>query len=79
MLVPLTRLMSFKSKFKWTEFKKDTFYKINLIVAHDTLSTYPDYNETFKIYTNASAFQLGAVINQKGKPISSYSRILTGA
>ena len=41
------------------------------------LSTYPDFNETFKIHTDASAFQLGAVIIQKGKPIAFYGRKLT--
>ena len=39
--------------------------------------TYPDFNETFKIHTDASAFQLGAVIIQKGKPIAFYGRKLT--
>ena len=42
----------------------------------DTLLTYPDLNETFQIHNNYSAFQLGAVISQKGKPISFYSRRL---
>ena len=51
------------------EVKQDAFDKIKRIVAPDTLSTYPDLNETFKIHTDASTFQLGAVINQKGKPI----------
>ena len=48
-------------------------------MARDTLLTYPDFNETFKIHTDASAFQLGAVIIQKGKPIAFYSRKLTDA
>ena len=43
----------------------------------DTLLTYPGFNETFKIHTDASAFQLGAVISQKGKTITFYSRKLT--
>ena len=43
----------------------------------DTSLTYPDFNETFKIHTNDSAFQLGAVISQKGKPITFYSIKLT--
>ena len=51
--------------------------KQNRIVARDTLLNYPDFNETFKIHTNASALQLGAVISHKGKPISFYSRKLT--
>ena len=46
----------------WTRcFKKDYAYR-----DHDTLLTYPGFNETFKIHTDASAFQLGAVISQKG-------------
>ena len=46
-------------------------------MACNTLLTYPDFNETFKIQTDASAFQLGAVIRHKGKPIAFYSRKLT--
>ena len=43
------------------------------------LLTLPDINETFKINTNASAFQLGSVVSQKGKPISFYIIKLTDA
>ena len=53
--------------------------KIKQIVSRNTLLTDPDFNETFKINTNASALQLGAVIRQKGKPIAFYSRKLTAA
>ena len=53
------------------------FQKNNQIVSHDTLSTYTDFNETFKIHTDAIPFQLGAVIIQEGKPIASYGRTLT--
>ena len=70
MLAPLTKLTSVKRKFKWTQVKQYAFDKIKRIVARDTLLTYPDFNETFKIHTNASAFQLGVVIIQKGKPIA---------
>ena len=38
--------------------EQDDFDKIKRIVAHNTLSTYPDFNETFKIHNDASAFQL---------------------
>ena len=69
-LATLTKLTSIKNKFKWTQFQQDAFDKIKWIVARDNLSTYPYFNETFKIHTNASAFQLGAVISQKGKPIT---------
>ena len=77
MLVPLNILTSIKRKFKWTQVKQDAFNKIKWIGAHDTLSTYPYFNETFKIHTNVSAFQLGVVIIQKGKPIDFYMITLT--
>ena len=63
-LEPLTRLTSIKRKFKWTQVEKDGFEKITCIMACDTLLTYPNFNETFKIHTDAITFQLGAVISQ---------------
>ena len=45
-------------------------------MARDTLLTYPDFNEEFKIHTDASNFQLGVVIIQKGKTIALYRRKL---
>ena len=65
--------------FKWTQVKQDAFDEIKRIVARDTLLTYPYFNETFKIYANASAFQLWVVISQKGKPIALYSMKLNDA
>ena len=43
-------------------------------MARDTLLTYLDFNENFKIHTNASDFKLGAFIHPKGKPIAFYIR-----
>ena len=51
-------------KYKWTKVELNAFDKIKWIVDRDTLSTYPDFNETFKIHKDASAFQLGAVISE---------------
>ena len=76
-LVPLTNIKSIKVRFKWTKIEQNTFNKIKRIVDHDTLLTYSYFNEEFKIHTNDSNFQLGAVISQKGKPIDFYSRKLT--
>ena len=56
--------------------EQSTFNIIKRIVARDNLSTYLDFNDTFKIHTDARAFQLGAVIVHKGKPIAFYSRKL---
>ena len=79
MSAPLTKLTSIKINFKWTQVKQGAFDVINQIVARDTLLTYSNFNDAFKIHTDDSAFQLGAVISQKGKPISFYSRKLTDA
>ena len=57
-LAPLTKITTIKQTFKWTQVKQDAFNKTNRIVAGDTLLTYNNFNETFKIHTNASEFQL---------------------
>ena len=46
-------------------------------MAHDTLLTYPYFNETFKIHTDAIKFKLGAVIGHRVKLFPCYSRKLT--
>ena len=74
MLAPLTRLTSIKRKFEWTQVDQDDFKKIERIVARNNSLIYPDFNETFKIHTDDSTFQLGVIVGQKGKLIASYSR-----
>jgi hypothetical protein len=49
------------------------------MVVTDTLLAYPNFSEEFEIHTDASDYQLGATIRQKGKPIAFFSRKLTGA
>ena len=75
-LAPLTKLTPLKKKFECTEVEQDAFEKFKRIVACANFLTYLDFNETFKITTNASALQLGAIIIQKYKPIAFYRRKL---
>ena len=49
------------------------------IFDREGLLYYSDFNEEFKINTNASDFQLGAVISQNSKLIAFYCGKLTGA
>ena len=48
-------------------------------MARETLLAYPNFNEPFHIYTDASKLQLGSVIVQRDKPIAFYSRKLNPA
>jgi RNase H-like domain found in reverse transcriptase len=43
------------------------------IIAREVMLAYPDFNKRFEIHTDASHYQLGAVISQQGKPIAFYS------
>ena len=78
-LANLTILTYIKREFKWIQFKQYALDKVQRIMACDNLLTYLDFNEMFKVHTDASAFQSGAVIGQKCEPIAFYSRKLTHA
>ena len=78
-LSPLTKLCSKGVKFKWTDEQQKAFELIKRLVSQEILLAYPNFNELFEIHTDASDYQLGAVISQQGKPIAFYSRKLSPA
>ena len=69
--------MSSKEKFKRTKIEQDAFVEMKQIFACDNLLDYLDFNEEFKIHTNAIDFLLGSVIIHKAKKIAFYGRKLT--
>ena len=59
------------------------FRKMKVLLACDTMTFYPDHNKPFRIYTDASDYQMGGCIMQKHngiwRPVAYYSRKLKNA
>ena len=49
------------------------------LVSREVLLAYPRFEKPFDVYTDASNYQLGAVIVQEGRPLAFFSRKLTSA
>ena len=64
------------AKWQWTDVHQVAFDKIKHIISREVLLAYPDFSKPFEIYTDASKYQIGAVVLQGGKPIAYYSRKL---
>ena len=47
------------------------------LVSCEVLLAYPRFDQPFEVYTDASSYQLGAVIVQKNLPLAFYSRKLS--
>ena len=54
-------------------------FKQMTILSKDALIAYPNHNKPFHINTDASDYQMRAVITQDEKPVAYWSRKLNGA
>jgi hypothetical protein len=87
LLAPLTDLTSNKDgtvgkkrgPIKWEKVHQEAFDKIKQVITDDMMLTFPDFNMPCEIHTDASDFQLGAVIMQERRPVAFYSRKLNPA
>ena len=68
-----------KKSWYWADKHQAAFDMVKQTLARDVMLAYPDYNDIFEIYTDASTLQLGGVIVQKGRPIAFFSRKLSTA
>ena len=82
-LAPLTAMTGHNRKktqlLDWTPECDLAFKQMKALLAEEAMLAYPDHNKPFDIYTDASDYQLGAVIMQEGKPVAYYSRKLNAA
>ena len=49
------------------------------VIARETILAFPNFRKPFHIHTDASDFQMGAVISQDNKPIAFWSKKLNPA
>ena len=64
-------------KWYWDDEHQKAFDEIKKVIARDVILAYPNFDEEFVIYTDASTRQLGGVITQNNRVIAFFSRKLT--
>ena len=78
-LALLTDLLRTPKTFRWNDECTNAFKQMKAPIASDALLAYPDHNKPFHIETDASDFQLGAIIKQDNRPVAYYTRKLNNA
>ena len=71
-----------RTRIAYTDWKDEYqffFDTIKRVIGREVFLAYPDFNDPFKIHTDASKLQIGAVISQKGNPVAFYSRKMNSA
>jgi RNase H-like domain found in reverse transcriptase len=74
-LAPLTELTG-KKAFVWEDKHQQACEQMKALIATDALLAYPNHNKLFDIETDASDYQLGAIIKQDNFPVAYYTRKL---
>jgi hypothetical protein len=66
-----------KIPWRWDPIHQQAFDNVKAAITKEVVLAYPDFLKPFKIYTDVSATQLGAVIAQDNRPIAFFSRKLS--
>jgi hypothetical protein len=76
-LAPFTDLCGQNKKFHWNEQHESAFKAIKEQLTQETMLTYPQFDQPFIVYTDASEKQIGGIITQNDRPLGFFSRKLT--
>nr|CAD2199831.1 unnamed protein product [Meloidogyne enterolobii] len=72
---PLTRLTRKEITFKWEEEQQKAFEEIKKILSSEPVLVFPNYNEPFHVFTDASQTGQGGALMQKDKEKNTYKAI----
>uniref|UniRef100_A0AAV1U4K5 RNA-directed DNA polymerase n=1 Tax=Peronospora matthiolae TaxID=2874970 RepID=A0AAV1U4K5_9STRA len=73
---PLNRFTSSKVPFDWLSSDTEAFHAIQKAFAQAVLLAFPDFEQPFHVYADASGKQIGGIIMQKNQILACYSRSL---
>ncbi|CDJ28852.1 OSJNBa0042F21.10 protein, related [Eimeria mitis] len=76
---PLVELTRKGAKFQWTEAHTQAVRQLKQKLTDYTTLQIPDTSKPFDLYTDASEYALGAVLQQEGRPIGFLSQTMTPA
>ena len=79
MLAPLTKMCGSKVKFEWDKNAQKAFDLVKSKIANDALLAHPNFAKPFDVHADSSAYQLGGVVSQEGRPIAFFSKKLNSA
>jgi hypothetical protein len=65
--------------FHWTEEAEKSFNLLKKKIIEQPLLVFPDFNKTFQVRCDTSAFSIGAVLSQDDRPITYFSEKLNEA
>jgi hypothetical protein len=79
LLAPLCQVTSPKTPFQWTPLMQQAFDNCKAELAKMTLLHFPDFTQPFVIHTDASDYQMGAVLMRNNFLLAFFSRMLTSS
>ena len=79
LLTPLSEMAGKNKPFKWTEECEKSFREVKKVISEEVLLSFPDYTKKFELYTDASDYQLGAMLKQGNNTLAFFSKKLNAA